>query len=266
MSTLKRLGVFDSGLGGLTVLNEICKYNSGLDVVYFGDTARVPYGSRTVETINRYAEQDVRFLLSQGVEAILIACGTVSTNCLPTLQKSFSLPIVGVIEAGCQSALKLSKSKRIGVIGTRATVNSRAYERRIRELCPEAQTWGVECPLFVPLIENGFAPDDPITEMTVERYLSSFRDTGVDTIIMGCTHYPFLKNTLQKHMPEVTFINVGKALSYDLREHFDLPEEGAPNHVSYFVSDEDTGFLDIARRYLDAVSAENVQKVNIDQY
>ena len=266
MSTLKRLGVFDSGLGGLTVLNEICKYNSGLDVVYFGDTARVPYGSRTVETINRYAEQDVRFLLSQGVEAILIACGTVSTNCLPTLQKSFSLPIVGVIEAGCQSALKLSKSKRIGVIGTRATVNSRAYERRIRELCPEAQTWGVECPLFVPLIENGFAPDDPITEMTVERYLSSFRDTGVDTIIMGCTHYPFLKNTLQKHMPEVTFINVGKALSYDLREHFDLPEEGAPNHVSYFVSDEDTGFLDIARQYLDAVSAENVQKVNIDQY
>ncbi len=266
MSTLKRLGVFDSGLGGLTVLNEICKYNSGLDVVYFGDTARVPYGSRTVETINRYAEQDVRFLLSQGVEAILIACGTVSTNCLPTLQKSFSLPIVGVIEAGCQSALKLSKSKRIGVIGTRATVNSRAYERRIRELCPEAQTWGVECPLVVPLIENGFAPDDPITEMTVERYLSSFRDTGVDTIIMGCTHYPFLKNTLQKHMPEVTFINVGKALSYDLREHFDLPEEGAPNHVSYFVSDEDTGFLDIARRYLDAVSAENVQKVNIDQY
>ncbi len=266
MSTLKRLGVFDSGLGGLTVLNEICKYNSGLDVVYFGDTARVPYGSRTVETINRYAEQDVRFLLSQGVEAILIACGTVSTNCLPTLQKSFSLPIVGVIEAGCQSALKLSKSKRIGVIGTRATVNSRAYERRIRELCPEAQTWGVECPLFVPLIENGFAPDDPITEMTAERYLSSFRDTGVDTIIMGCTHYPFLKNTLQKHMPEVTFINVGKALSYDLREHFDQPEEGAPNHVSYFVSDEDTGFLDIARRYLDAVSAENVQKVNIDQY
>ncbi|MBR0357562.1 MAG: glutamate racemase [Clostridia bacterium] len=266
MSTLKRLGVFDSGLGGLTVLNEICKYNSGLDVVYFGDTARVPYGSRTVETINRYAEQDVRFLLSQGVEAILIACGTVSTNCLPTLQKSFSLPIVGVIEAGCQSALKLSKSKRIGVIGTRATVNSRAYERRIRELCPEAQTWGVECPLFVPLIENGFAPDDPITEMTVERYLSSFRDTGVDTIIMGCTHYPFLKNTLQKHMPEVTFINVGKALSYDLREHFDLPEEGASNHVSYFVSDEDTGFLDIARRYLDAVSAENVPKVNIDQY
>ena len=143
MSTLKRLGVFDSGLGGLTVLNEICKYNSGLDVVYFGDTARVPYGSRTVETSNRYAEQDVRFLLSQGVEAILIACGTVSTNCLPTLQKSFSLPIVGVIEAGCQSALKLSKSKRIGVIGTRATVNSRAYERRIRELCPGA--WNAPC-------------------------------------------------------------------------------------------------------------------------
>ena len=266
MGTLKRLGVFDSGLGGLTVLNEVCKYNSGLDVVYFGDTARVPYGSRTVETINRYAEQDVRFLLSQGVQAILIACGTVSTNCLPALQKSFSLPIVGVIDAGCQAALQASRTKRIGVIGTRATVNSHAYERRIRELCPEAKTWGVECPLFVPLIENGFAPDDPITEMTVERYLSAFQGTGVDTVIMGCTHYPFLANTLERHMPDVTFVNVGKALSFGLRQDFDLPESGALNQVSYFVSDEDTGFLDIARRYLDAVSADNVQKVNIDQF
>ena len=266
MSTLKRLGVFDSGLGGLTVLNEICKYNTGLDVVYFGDTARVPYGSRTVETITRYAEQDVRFLLSQGVEAILIACGTVSTNCLPALTKSFSLPIVGVIDAGCQAALRSSRTKRIGVIGTRATINSRAYERRIRELCPDAQTWGVECPLFVPLIENGFAPDDPITEMTVDRYLSQFKGAGVDTIIMGCTHYPFLAKTLQKHMPDVSFINVGKALSYGLKEQFDLPRTQTPNRVSYFVSDEDTGFLNIARRYLDAVQADNVQKVNIDQF
>ena len=266
MDTLKRLGVFDSGLGGLTVLNEICKYNSGLDVVYFGDTARVPYGSRTVETITRYAEQDVRFLLSQGVEAILIACGTVSTNCLPGLQEKFALPIVGVIDAGCQAALHASKAKRIGVIGTRATVNSKAYERRIRELCPEARTWGVECPLFVPLIENGFAPDDPITEMTVERYLSAFRDTGVDTVIMGCTHYPFLVHTLEKHMPEVAFINVGKALSFGLRESFQLPRDRTPNRVTYFVSDEDTGFLDIARRYLDAVIADHVQKVNIDQF
>jgi glutamate racemase len=266
MSTLKRLGVFDSGLGGLTVLNEVCKYNPGLDVVYFGDTARVPYGSRTVETINRYAEQDVRFLLSQGVEAILIACGTVSTNCLPALKKSFSLPIVGVIDAGCQAARKVSCTRRIGVIGTRATINSRAYERRIHELCPEAQTWGVECPLFVPLIENGFVPDDPITEMTVERYLSAFNGTNVDAIIMGCTHYPFLAHTLEKYMPEVTFINVGKALSFELKEHFELPQTGTPNRVSYFVSDEDTGFLQIARQYLDAVSAQNVKKVNIDQF
>ena len=266
MGTLRKLGVFDSGLGGLTVLNEICKYNTGLNVVYFGDTARVPYGSRTVETITRYAEQDVRFLLSQGVEAILIACGTVSTNCLGFLKQRFPLPIVGVIDAGCQAALNVSSSKRIGVIGTRATVNSRAYEKRIQELCPQAKTWGVECPLFVPLIENGFAPDDPITRMTVEHYLSAFRGTGVDTIIMGCTHYPFLAGTLEQFLPDVTFINVGKALSYRLKEDFSLPQGGFPNQVSYFVSDEDTGFLDIARRYLDSVSADNVQKVNIDQF
>ena len=266
MSTLKRLGVFDSGLGGLTVLNEVCKYNPGLDVVYFGDTARVPYGSRTVETINRYAEQDVRFLLSQGVEAILIACGTVSTNCLPSLQSIFSLPIVGVIDAGCQAALRASKAKRIGVIGTRATVNSRAYELRIRELCPEAKTWGVECPLFVPLIENGFSPDDPITVMTVERYLSQFKGTGVDTIIMGCTHYPFLTEAFQKVLPQVQFINMGKALSHQLREQFCLPDSTAPSKVSYFVSDPDTGFLSIANRYLDAIEANSVQTVNIDRF
>ena len=120
--------------------------------------------------------------------------------------------------------------------------------------------------MFVPLIENGFAPDDPITVMTVERYLSQFKGTGVDTIIMGCTHYPFLASTLQKILPDVTFINVGKALSHRLREDFELPVSSEPSRVSYFVSDEDTGFLQIARTYLDAVSADEVQKVNIDKF
>ena len=150
MGTLKRLGVFDSGLGGLTVLNEVCKYNSGLDVVYFGDTARVPCGSRTVETINRYAEQDVRFHLSQGVQAILIACGTVSTNCLPALKKSFSLPIVGVIDAGCQAALQASKTKRIGVIGTRATSTPTPTSAGYGSCAPRRRPGGWSAPCSCP--------------------------------------------------------------------------------------------------------------------
>ena len=266
MNSLRRLGVFDSGLGGLTVLNEICKNNQGLDVVYFGDTARVPYGSRTPKTITRYARQDMRFLLSEGVDAVVIACGTVSANCLPALKEEFSLPIVGVIDAGCEAALAVSDSKRIGIIGTRATVRSGAYEQRLHQLCPEAFTKGVECPLFVPLIENGFDAQDPITRMTVERYLSAFNAAKVDTIIMGCTHYPFLTEAFQKVLPQVQFINMGKALSHQLREQFCLPDSTAPSKVSYFVSDPDTGFLSIANRYLDAIEANSVQTVNIYRF
>ena len=266
MNSITKIGVFDSGLGGLTVLNEICKYNRGLELIYFGDTARVPYGSRTVEIITHYAEQDVGFLLSKGVEAIVIACGTVSTNSLPALQKSFSLPITGIINASAEAALLSSQNKRIGVIGTRATINSGAYEKRIKELCPEARVTSLECPLFVPLIENGFAPDDPITVMTAQRYLSGFKGTDVDTIIMGCTHYPFLYSTLKGILPEVNFINAGKALAFSLQKDLKLTENKEPCRVSYYVSDADTGFLAIARKYLDAVKAETVTKIDIEQF
>ncbi|MBQ3159457.1 MAG: glutamate racemase, partial [Clostridia bacterium] len=208
MSTLKRLGVFDSGLGGLTVLNEVCKYNPGLDVVYFGDTARVPYGSRTVETINRYAEQDVRFLLSQGVEAILIACGTVSTNCLPSLQSIFSLPIVGVIDAGCQAALRASKAKRIGVIGTRATVASGAYERKLHALRPEVKVISQACPLIVPSVEAGVEPSDPLAGLICDRYFKAFEGQKVDALIMGCTHYPVYRELFQQRLPGATMLDV----------------------------------------------------------
>lgn len=261
-----KLGVFDSGLGGLTVLNEILKHNNGLAVTYFGDTARVPYGSRTPETIARYAEQDVRFLLSKGVEAIVIACGTVSAIGLSRLTKAFSVPIIGVIEAACDAACQATKTGHIAVLGTKATIGSHAYSARIHTLAPACRVDGYACPLLVPLIENGFSAQDPITMLTLERYLASIRETDVDTVILGCTHYPFLSSAIQSILPNVTAINIGAALANALPYRLQLSASDLPSEVAYYVSDPDTGFCQIANGFLDAVHADHIDTVNIEQF
>lgn len=266
MNTIKKIGVFDSGLGGLTVLNEICKYNTGLEITYFGDTARVPYGSRTPETIARYAEQDVRFLLSKGVEAIVIACGTVSATCLGILKTRYRIPIVGVIEEACREAVLVTETKKIAVIGTKATIKSKAYADLIHNVDPDVEVIGIACPLLVPLIENGFSPDDPIVVQTLERYLMQIKETDIDTLILGCTHYPYLQNTIAKMLPGIKLINIGTVLAKSLNGLFNLSNAGLINSVEYYVSDEDTEFQRIANSYLDAIQAQNVKKINIEIY
>lgn len=266
MEKIRRIGVFDSGLGGLTVLNELCRYHRGLELVYFGDTARVPYGSRTPKTIVQYAKQDMRFLQQQGVQGVVIACGTVSANCIESLRREFSLPIVGVIEPAVETALELSQNKRIGVIGTKATVDSRSYERSLRSKCPEAVVYSIACPLFVPLVENGFQSDDMITRLTVERYLSGFSDTGVDTLIMGCTHYPFLVDAFKEYLPGVHFVHSGKALSQRLNDYFPLEPGQGENTLSYYFSDASTDFIHTAGSRLDCLSISGEQTVDITEY
>ena len=268
MEHITKLGVFDSGLGGLTVLDEICKYNNGLSISYFGDTARVPYGSRTPETIARYAEQDVRFLLSCGVEAIVIACGTVSATCLDRLKKRYRIPIVGVIEPAAEAAAIETKTRHIGVLGTRATIHSNAYSNQIHSIDPDCRVTGIACPLFVPLIENGLTGSDPITQLTLERYLKPILDTDIDTLILGCTHYPFLKEAIAAFLPGVTLINTGTALAKALPQLFSVVSdtERTENSLSYFVSDTDSEFQSIANSRLDCIRAENVQKINIELY
>lgn len=266
MEPVKKIGVFDSGLGGLTVLNEICKYNRGLEIVYFGDTARVPYGSRTPETIARYAEQDVRFLLSKGVEAIVIACGTVSATCLPRLSRRYRIPILGVIDPAAREAARLTETGHIGVLGTNATIKSNAYADRIHEVDPSVRVTGIACPLLVPLIENGFSADDPITRMTVERYLGPVRDSDIDTLILGCTHYPFLARTIGAFLPSVRLVNIGTVLAKALPDQYAERQEAEPCAVSYYVSDADEAFRSIANANLDAIRAENVEKINIELY
>ncbi|MDO4543276.1 MAG: glutamate racemase [Clostridia bacterium] len=265
MKEIRRLGVFDSGLGGLTVLNEICKYNRGLEISYFGDTARVPYGSRSDETILAYARQDVRFLQSRNVDAIVVACGTVSAIALNSLKSELDFPIFGVIESAANAAIAATKTRSIGIIGTIATIRSGAYMRTIKAKDGDARVYGVACPLLVPLIENGHAPDDEIVELACKRYLSEFKDSGVDTVIMGCTHYPFYKQTLKRLAPEITFIDIGTALAKDLKRLLNLAPSGE-GKVEYFVSDSDTGFQAIANGFLDSVRADFINSVNIERY
>lgn len=263
---MNRIGVFDSGLGGLTVLDEICKYNKGLDIVYFGDTARVPYGSHTRETIVHYAQQDVRFLESMNVEGIVVACGTVSANAMSELNQTATVPVLGVIRSAALAAVEATKNRRIGVIGTAATVRSHAYRNQIQELDARMDVLGVPCPLLVPMIENGLTPDDPVVLEMTERYLSAFRDFGADTVIMGCTHYPFYESVFSKVLPGVKFIHMGTALAHQLKNRLHLDGGEEPCRVSYFVSDSDTEFLSVANRYLSTVRVDAVRQTNIEQF
>ncbi|MDD3400953.1 MAG: glutamate racemase [Eubacteriales bacterium] len=265
MNNIKRIGVFDSGLGGLTVLNQICKYNEGLDIVYFGDTARVPYGTRTNDTILAYAEQDVRFLKKQSVDAIIVACGTVSSIAIDDLASELDIPIYGVIEPAAEAALNATQTGRIGVIGTPATIRNGAYPKAIKAISASTECIGVPCPLLVPMIENGYEQDDELVEMACRRYLSSFDGSNVDTIIMGCTHYPFYESTLSRLAPHITFVDIGTALAKKLPQLLNL-YKGEKTHVEYFVSDPDTGFQAVANRFLDSISARDISSVNIEMY
>lgn len=240
---LHRIGVFDSGIGGLTVLRQLRASFPELDMIYLGDTARVPYGGRSVETICRYARDDVRFLLRFDVDAIVVACGTVSSNAMEELRAAFDLPIYGVIESAAARAAAVTKSGHIGVIGTQATVRSDAYGRCIRAVSPALTVRSEACPLFVPLVENGIAPDDPIAEMVVDRYLRAFDGEGVDTLIMGCTHYPVYRPALEKRLPGVRMIDVGEAIAHALRSELGSGEGGGS--TEYYVTERSAAFNEV---------------------
>ena len=183
------IGVFDSGLGGLTVVKELMKWLPQEDIVYFGDTARIPYGTRSNETVIRYSEQCIRFLLSQGIKMIVIACNTVSSISLDIVKKKFDIPILGVIEPGAREAVAATRNKRLGVIGTQATIRSRAYEKAVSRLDPEIKIFTNPCTLFVPIVEEGWS-DSKIAFLTAEKYLDSMRDEDIDSLLLGAHIIP----------------------------------------------------------------------------
>ena len=217
----RKIGVFDSGLGGLTAVKELMHLFPNEDIVYFGDTGRVPYGNKSKETILKYTHSDINFLLSRDVKMIVIACGTASSAALPRIKNEFSVPIVGVVDAGAYEAVHITKNKKIGIIGTAATIKSGAYTKYINEHDSEIETFERACPLFVPLVENGHF-DTEVTKLVVDEYLRDIRDAGVDTLILGCTHYPLLKKAISDYMGDgVTLISPGEEVAKYLKKVLD---------------------------------------------
>ncbi len=212
------IGVFDSGLGGLTVLKEIMKITPNENIVYFGDTARVPYGPRSKETIVKYTFQAIDFLISKNVKAIVIACNTATARALKEANEKYNIPILGVIEAGARTAAYTTKNKIVGVIGTDGTIRSKAYNVEISKLDSDIKIIDKACPLFVPIVEEGWANTD-IASLTAKRYLEELIDEGIDSLVLGCTHYPLLKRTIGEIVGEkVTLVNPAKETAKDLKK------------------------------------------------
>lgn len=265
------IGVFDSGVGGLTVAREIMRQMPQERIVYFGDTARVPYGSKSKGTIIHYVRQIIHFLKTKQVKAIVIACNTASAYALEEVRQELDIPIIGVVRPGAKEAAKATKNGKIGVIGTAATIDSKLYTKCIGEENPSAQVYGKACPLFCPLVEEGWTKD-PVTEEVANRYLSPLIDTGVDTLILGCTHYPLLRSMIGKIMgSDVTLINPAYETATSLKEllaELDLEADGSKLkelHHEFFVSDAAERFMDFANSIL-PYDVDTTKVVNIEEY
>lgn len=265
------IGVFDSGVGGLTVAREIMRQLPRERIIYFGDTARVPYGSKSKETITRYSRQIIHFLQTKGVKAIVVACNTASAFALETLRPELSIPIIGVVEPGARVAARTSKNGKIGVIGTEGTVGSQIYTTTIRAYAPQAEVIGKPCPLFVPLVEEGWLKD-PITVEVARRYLDSFLKSDIDTLIMGCTHYPLLRGTLRGILGDkVNLVNpayeTARCLK-ELLEEQDLVNDGAEKETGlqyqFYVSDAAEKFKNFANSILPC-EIEEAQLIQIEE-
>lgn len=263
------IGVFDSGLGGLTVVKSIIGSLPDENIVYFGDTGRVPYGNRSKETILHYVRQDMELLLSHDVKAIVIACNTADSMARREMTEMFSLPIIGVVSPAGRKAASITKNGRIGVIATAATVASKAYENVIREASPEAQVFAKACPLLVPLVEEGrVRSGDIVTETVLREYLEPLQKEGIDTLILGCTHYPLLYDIISDIMPGVELICSGFASTELLRETLFsndmLNGSGIPGHIEFFVSDSPDKFAANGGLFIGREIDDRVNKVAFD--
>lgn len=266
------IGVFDSGLGGLTAVRRLAALLPNENIIYFGDTGRVPYGTRSREIIRRYAMQDVNFLRSFDLKAIVIACGTVSSIALDDLRAQTDLPIFGVVFPTAKRAAQVTRNGKVGIIATPATIRTGAYDRVIRAENPNVTLTARSCPLFVPLVENGRTrPGDVVIETIAAEYLAPVRAAGVDTLILGCTHYPLLTDVIGAYMgPGVTLLDSGAEVAEELagylREHdlrADLTQHGT---CRWYVSDSVESFHDLASIFLDREVTEPVEQIAIENY
>jgi len=267
MNNSNPIGIFDSGVGGLTVVKKIVSLLPNENIIYFGDTARVPYGTKSNDTVIEYAFQDAKFLLNKNVKIIVVACNTASSIALKALQDKLSIPVIGMIEPGTKLALQKTKSGRIGIIGTNATINNKAYSTDLLRLNPKLKVYEKACPLFVPLAEEGLI-NHPATRLIAEEYLSELKEDDIDTLVLGCTHYPILAKVIQKVIGnKVELIDSGTAASFVVKDY--LEGQGLLNKSNniglseFYVSDLPKRFKEIAERFLGR-SLEHVHKIDLD--
>lgn len=266
------IGVFDSGVGGLTVAREIMRQIPNEKIVYFGDTARVPYGSKSKDTVTKYSKQIVRFLRTQNVKAIVIACNTASAYALDEIEKEIDIPIIGVVRPGAKVAVEATRNGKIGVIATEGTINSQIYSTYIKQVNENVNVIGKACPLFVPLVEEGLLVD-PVTDEIAMRYLSELIDRDIDTLILGCTHYPLIRSTVGKIMGDkVTLVNPAYETARELKELLESEDllnkreiELGENKYRFFVSDGAEKFKRFANSAL-KYGILSAKTVNIEEF
>jgi glutamate racemase len=264
----KAIGIFDSGVGGLTVLKEVVRALPQEDTIYLGDTARVPYGTKSPETVVRYSRQIARFLCSRDIKLLVVACNTASAVALTTLQKELSIPVVGVIEPGARAAVQVTRSGKVGVIGTAGTVASSAYTKAIKQINPDIEVVTRACPLFVPLAEEGWV-DNEVARLTARMYLGDLKNQGVDTLVLGCTHYPILKVVISEVMgPGVTLVDSAEQTALTVAQILSgqglLRPEGEQGNHHYYVTDIPAGFIRVGNRFLGGQFGD-VYQVNLEQ-
>ncbi len=246
------IGIFDSGIGGLTVVKAIKRLLPREDIIYLGDTARLPYGTKSTDAIIQFSRENTNFLLSRNVKFIVIACYSSTSVALDTIQQASPVPVIGVIEPGVRRALKLTRTGRIGVIGTALTIYSGAYERAFRKFSDSCEILGRACPLFVPLVEEGWL-DHPATELIARTYLESLKEDGIDTLLLGCTHYPLLLAQIKKVMGDINYVDASNEVASELAKQF--AERGLENldgngNVAIYLTDLSMNFKEIGERFL----------------
>jgi glutamate racemase len=263
----KPIGVFDSGIGGLTVVKRFLSSLPNENIIYFGDTARVPYGSKSNSTVIEYSLQDARFLINKKVKAIVVACNTASSVAIEEIRNTFDVPVIGMIGPGSMSAIQNTKNKRVGVIGTRATISNNAYSKRLKYLDPDIVVFEKACPLFVPLAEEGWTHHE-VTYKVAEEYLAELKEREIDTLVLGCTHYPILSDVIQKVIgTDVKLVDSGIAaaevVKKELQKNDLLSGNKTIGYSEFYVSDIPTKFKEIAELFL-GKSVKDVHKVELE--
>ena len=263
MSQDGAIGVFDSGVGGLTVLHEIVKALPAEEEIYFGDTGRYPYGTKSAETITRFSLENVEFLADRGIKLLVVACNSASAVALDAIRARFPIPVIGVIQPGARAAVARTRSGRVGVIGTEATIGSGAYSTALRALRPSLEIYVRACPLFVPLAEEGWT-DGPIARQVAETYLASLARSGIDTLILGCTHYPLLKPLIAEVMgPDVAIVDSGEETARDVADALathGLARRDGRGGASFFATDVPERFVRMGQRFFGA-QVESVVRI-----